>query len=164
MKTLNKTRESDITYLLSLFTASTLHEWHQLVRQLYVQQHVGDKETQIKEIQGVMRVVMDMRDNLISNRMTHADAKETQQKVTSFMDLINNRTGLDLVVRDEEGNILSPLRYCLKTICIQTIYFQISLNKLMDSHSNLTLIGTPLSKCIVNIRKVQRTSMINQLS
>ena len=53
---------------------------------------------------------MDMRDSLISNRMTHADAKETQQKVTSFMDLINNRTGLDLVVRDEEGNVLSPLR------------------------------------------------------
>ena len=81
-----------------------------MVRQLYVQQHIGDKETQIKEIQGVMRVVMDMRDSLISNRMTHADAKETQQKVTSFMDLINNRTGLDLVVRDEEGNVLSPLR------------------------------------------------------
>ena len=101
-----------------MFSASTLHEWHQLVRQLYVQQHVGDKETQIKEIQGVMRVVMDMRDNLISNRMTHADAKETQQKVTSFMDLINNRTGLDLVVRDEEGNILSPLRYSCKIVYI----------------------------------------------
>ena len=52
---------------------------------------------------------MDMRDSLISNRMTHADAKETQQKVTSFMDLLNHRQGLDLVVRDEEGNVLSPL-------------------------------------------------------
>ena len=89
--------------------ASTLHEWHQIVRQLYVQQHIGDKEQQIKEMQGIMRVVMDMRDNLIANRMTHADAKETQQKVTSFMDLLNHRQGLDLVVRDEEGNVLSPL-------------------------------------------------------
>ena len=54
---------------------------------------------------------MDHRDSLISNRMTHADAKETQQKVTSFMDLVNSRTNLDLVVRDEEGNVLSALRY-----------------------------------------------------
>ena len=58
-----------------------------------------------------MRVVMDLRDSLISNRMTHADAKETQQKVTSKMDLINSRQHLDLVVRDEEGNVLSALRY-----------------------------------------------------
>ena len=58
-----------------------------------------------------MRVVMDLRDSLISNRMTHADAKETQQKVTSKMDLINSRQNLDLVVRDEEGNVLSALRY-----------------------------------------------------
>ena len=58
-----------------------------------------------------MRVVMDLRDRLISNRMTHADAKETQQKVTSKMDLINSRQHLDLVVRDEEGNVLSALRY-----------------------------------------------------
>ena len=54
---------------------------------------------------------MDLRDRLISNRMTHADAKETQQKVTSKMDLINSRQHLDLVVRDEEGNVLSALRY-----------------------------------------------------
>ena len=54
---------------------------------------------------------MDLRDSLISNRMTHADAKETQQKVTSKMDLINSRQNLDLVVRDEEGNVLSALRY-----------------------------------------------------
>ena len=54
---------------------------------------------------------MDHRDSLISNRMTHADAKETQQKVTSKMDLINSRQHLDLVVRDEEGNVLSALRY-----------------------------------------------------
>ena len=82
-----------------------------MIRNLYVQQHLEDKESQIKEMMGIMRVVMDMRDNLISNRMTHADAKETQQKVTSFMDLLNNRQGLDLVVRDDEGNVLSPLRW-----------------------------------------------------
>ena len=58
-----------------------------------------------------MRVVMDLRDRLISNRMTHADAKETQQKLISMMDLINSRQHLDLVVRDEEGNVLSALRY-----------------------------------------------------
>ena len=54
---------------------------------------------------------MDLRDRLISNRMTHADAKETQQKLISMMDLINSRQHLDLVVRDEEGNVLSALRY-----------------------------------------------------
>ena len=27
------------------------------------------------------------------------------------MDLVNSRTNLDLVVRDEEGNVLSALRY-----------------------------------------------------
>ena len=53
---------------------------------------------------------MDMRDNLIANRMTHADAKETQQRVTTFLDLLNHRQGLDLVVRDEDGNKLSPFR------------------------------------------------------
>ena len=78
---------------------------------MYVQQHVGDKEQQIKEMQGIMRTVMDMRDNLIANRMTHADAKETQQRVTTFLDLLNHRQGLDLVVRDEDGNKLSPFRY-----------------------------------------------------
>ena len=57
-----------------------------------------------------MRHVMDARDNLIANRMTHADAKESQQRVTGYMDFLNHEQGLDLVVRDEEGNVLSPLR------------------------------------------------------
>ena len=95
-------------YLYLCYLAATVHEWHSIVRDLYVQQHIGDKEQQIKEMQGIMRVVMDHRDNLIANRMTHADTKNTQQRVTNFMDLLNQRQGLDFVVRDEEGNVLSP--------------------------------------------------------
>ena len=101
---------------------------------------------------------MDHRDSLISNRMTHADAKETQQKVTSFMDLVNSRTNLDLVVRDEEGNVLSALRY------VSSIRNQIEKFKGMTSiwkkvvKSEFVLTETLLSKCIASIRKVPKMS------
>ena len=102
---------------------------------------------------------MDHRDSLISNRMTHADAKETQQKVTSFMDLVNSRTNLDLVVRDEEGNVLSALRY-VSSIRNHIKKFKGCLELKFEKFvkSEFVLTETPLSKCIASIRKVPKMS------
>lgn len=84
--------------------SAMLREWNFYFRDRFLH---GDTEV-LSLLKAIMKEVIIMRTSLIGMKMTREEVKETQRKVTTKMDFLNHRLGLDLVVRDPEGNILSP--------------------------------------------------------
>uniref|UniRef100_A0A7N6B3Z0 Dedicator of cytokinesis 2 n=1 Tax=Anabas testudineus TaxID=64144 RepID=A0A7N6B3Z0_ANATE len=85
---------------------TTLREWGSIWKQLFV----GNKETHVKQVQRLMWELMEWRSQLLSGTLPSDEFKELKQKVTSKIDYGNKILELDLVVRDEDGNILDPER------------------------------------------------------
>ena len=85
---------------------SALFEWDAILRDLFAK---GEEKSApvIKVIQDIMREVMTMRDLLVANKMTRLEVKALQRKVITKMVFLNHQLELDLVVRDQEGNIMS---------------------------------------------------------
>ena len=88
---------------------SSLKEWHEIMLQKYVEVQKASA-SQVHIIRGIMRDVTSMRSSLATGKLTEEEAKETRQKVVSKTDFLNSRLGLDLVVRDTNGNVLRPER------------------------------------------------------
>ncbi|KAJ0050076.1 hypothetical protein NL108_011796, partial [Boleophthalmus pectinirostris] len=83
---------------------TTLREWGTMWKQLYV----SNKEARVKQVQRLMCELMEWRSQLLSGTLPTDEFKELKQKVTSKIDYGNKILELDLVVRDENGNILDP--------------------------------------------------------
>ncbi|KAJ0002424.1 hypothetical protein NQD34_007573 [Periophthalmus magnuspinnatus] len=83
---------------------TTLREWGTIWKQLYV----SNKEARVKQVQRLMWELMEWRSQLLSGTLPTDEFKELKQKVTSKIDYGNKILELDLVVRDENGNILDP--------------------------------------------------------
>uniref|UniRef100_A0A8C7XUG5 Dedicator of cytokinesis 2 n=1 Tax=Oryzias sinensis TaxID=183150 RepID=A0A8C7XUG5_9TELE len=77
---------------------TTLREWGTIWKQLFVQ------------VERLMWELMEWRSQLLSGTLPSDEFKELKQKVTSKIDYGNKILELDLVVRDEDGNILDPER------------------------------------------------------
>uniref|UniRef100_A0A8C9SSM2 Dedicator of cytokinesis 2 n=1 Tax=Scleropages formosus TaxID=113540 RepID=A0A8C9SSM2_SCLFO len=75
---------------------TTLREWGSIWKQLYV--------VSLR----LMWDLMEWRSQLLSGTLPSDEFKELKQKVTSKIDYGNKILELDLVVRDENGNILDP--------------------------------------------------------
>uniref|UniRef100_A0A8C6KJH5 Dedicator of cytokinesis 2 n=1 Tax=Nothobranchius furzeri TaxID=105023 RepID=A0A8C6KJH5_NOTFU len=80
---------------------TTLREWGSIWKQLFVVQTM-------KQVQRLMWELMEWRSQLLSGTLPSDEFKELKQKVTSKIDYGNKILELDLVVRDEDGNILEP--------------------------------------------------------
>uniref|UniRef100_A0A3Q1IG54 Dedicator of cytokinesis 2 n=1 Tax=Anabas testudineus TaxID=64144 RepID=A0A3Q1IG54_ANATE len=80
---------------------TTLREWGSIWKQLF---------THVKQVQRLMWELMEWRSQLLSGTLPSDEFKELKQKVTSKIDYGNKILELDLVVRDEDGNILDPER------------------------------------------------------
>ncbi|XP_032411020.1 LOW QUALITY PROTEIN: dedicator of cytokinesis 2 [Xiphophorus hellerii] len=83
---------------------TTLREWGTIWKQLFV----SNKHGRVKQVQRLMWDLMEWRSQLLSGTLPNDEFKELKQKVTSKIDYGNKILELDLVVRDEDGNILDP--------------------------------------------------------
>nr|XP_013809071.1 PREDICTED: dedicator of cytokinesis protein 2 [Apteryx mantelli mantelli] len=83
---------------------TTLWEWGSIWKQLYV----ANKKERFQQVQSMMYDLMEWRSQLLSGTLPKDELKELKQKVTSKIDYGNKILELDLIVRDEDGNILDP--------------------------------------------------------
>uniref|UniRef100_A0A8C7E989 Dedicator of cytokinesis 2 n=1 Tax=Nothoprocta perdicaria TaxID=30464 RepID=A0A8C7E989_NOTPE len=83
---------------------TTLWEWGSIWKQLYV----ANKNERFQQVQSMMCDLMEWRSQLLSGTLPKDELKELKQKVTSRIDYGNKILELDLIVRDEDGNILDP--------------------------------------------------------
>ncbi|KAL4631173.1 dedicator of cytokinesis protein 2 [Arapaima gigas] len=83
---------------------TTLREWGSIWKQLYV----ANQKERVRQVQRLMCDLMEWRSQLLSGTLPSDEFKELKQKVTSKIDYGNKILELDLVVRDENGNILDP--------------------------------------------------------
>ncbi|KFB45954.1 AGAP004320-PA-like protein [Anopheles sinensis] len=80
---------------------TVLREWQFLYRQLYLSTHPS-----FKRIQSKMLELIRLRSQLLSGNLPVDEMKNIKLKATSEIDTGNKILNLDMVVRDESGNIL----------------------------------------------------------
>ncbi|KAI5175063.1 Dedicator Of Cytokinesis Protein 1 [Manis pentadactyla] len=83
---------------------TTLREWSTIWRQLYVQ----DNREMFRSVQHMIYDLIEWRSQILSGTLPQDELKELKKKVTAKIDYGNRILDLDLVVRDEDGNILDP--------------------------------------------------------
>ena len=93
---------------------SVLREWNTHLREKFRQS--GDVSVlpddqniaaMPSEISGIMNEVMSRRKALVGGKLTLVERQEEQRRVNSKIDFLNGRLGMDLVVRDENGDRLT---------------------------------------------------------
>uniref|UniRef100_A0A452TD12 C2 DOCK-type domain-containing protein n=1 Tax=Ursus maritimus TaxID=29073 RepID=A0A452TD12_URSMA len=83
---------------------STLREWAVIWRKLYV----SNKVTLFRQLQQMTYCLIEWRSQILSGTLPKDELAELKKKVTAKIDHGNRMLGLDLVVRDDNGNILDP--------------------------------------------------------
>ncbi|XP_058526020.1 dedicator of cytokinesis protein 5 [Ochotona princeps] len=83
---------------------STLREWAVIWRKLYV----DNKITLFRQLQQMTYSLIEWRSQILSGTLPKDELAELKKKVTAKIDHGNRMLGLDLVVRDDNGNILDP--------------------------------------------------------
>ncbi|XP_031416415.1 dedicator of cytokinesis protein 1 isoform X3 [Clupea harengus] len=83
---------------------TTLREWASIWRDLYV----GDKREMFNSVRDMIYDLIEWRSQILSGTLPQDELTELKQKVTSKMDYGNKYLDLDLVVRNQDGNILDP--------------------------------------------------------
>ncbi|KAM5309666.1 dedicator of cytokinesis protein 5 isoform 2-T3 [Glossophaga mutica] len=83
---------------------STLREWAVIWRKLYVH----NKVTLFRRLQQMTYSLIEWRSQILSGTLPKDELAELKKKVTAKIDHGNRMLGLDLVVRDDNGNILDP--------------------------------------------------------
>ncbi|XP_047404390.1 dedicator of cytokinesis protein 5 [Sciurus carolinensis] len=82
----------------------TLREWAVIWRSLYV----NNKVTLFRQLQQMTYSLIEWRSQILSGTLPKDELAELKKKVTAKIDHGNRMLGLDLVVRDDNGNILDP--------------------------------------------------------
>uniref|UniRef100_A0A452HLC3 C2 DOCK-type domain-containing protein n=1 Tax=Gopherus agassizii TaxID=38772 RepID=A0A452HLC3_9SAUR len=83
---------------------TTLREWSIIWRQLYV----VSKIHMFHSVRHMIYDLIEWRSQILSGTLPQDELKELKKKVTAKIDYGNRILDLDLVVRDEDGNILDP--------------------------------------------------------
>uniref|UniRef100_UPI00398F6CFE dedicator of cytokinesis protein 2-like isoform X2 n=1 Tax=Pristiophorus japonicus TaxID=55135 RepID=UPI00398F6CFE len=83
---------------------TTLREWSNIWKQLYMTAQIS----KFRQVTSMMCDLMERRSQLLSGTLPQDELKELKQEVTTKIDFGNKMLELDLVVRDENGNILDP--------------------------------------------------------
>uniref|UniRef100_A0A8B9QR63 Dedicator of cytokinesis 1 n=1 Tax=Apteryx owenii TaxID=8824 RepID=A0A8B9QR63_APTOW len=84
---------------------TTLREWSIIWRQLYV---VSIHAENYLRVRHMIYDLIEWRSQILSGTLPQDELKELKKKVTAKIDYGNRILDLDLVVRDEDGNILDP--------------------------------------------------------
>ncbi|XP_053406382.1 dedicator of cytokinesis protein 1-like [Mercenaria mercenaria] len=82
---------------------SVVREWCIYWKNQYV-----EDDPDFNKVQDMIHDLLIWRKEITSRKITAEQLKDLKQKVSAKIDLGNALLGLDLVVRDEEGNILNP--------------------------------------------------------
>lgn len=82
---------------------SVLREWGQIGQELY-----RTHDHKWRGVYLLMRDLMSNRSKMLTGTLTLDEIRELKHALTSQIDFGNNLLGLDMVVRDELGNILNP--------------------------------------------------------
>uniref|UniRef100_A0AAX7UXY5 Dedicator of cytokinesis 5 n=1 Tax=Astatotilapia calliptera TaxID=8154 RepID=A0AAX7UXY5_ASTCA len=85
---------------------ATLREWAQIWQKLFIALHSSEERT----VQQMAYSLIEYRSQIVSGTLPKDDLVELKKKVTAKIDYGNRILGLDLVVRDEAGNMLNPDR------------------------------------------------------
>ncbi|XP_004701293.1 dedicator of cytokinesis protein 1 [Echinops telfairi] len=93
---------SDLPLIQEVTT--TLREWSTIWRQLYVQ----DNREMFRSVRHMIYDLLEWRSQILSGTLPQDELKELKKKITAKIDYGNRILDLDLVVRDEDGNILDP--------------------------------------------------------
>uniref|UniRef100_F6UKH4 Dedicator of cytokinesis 5 n=1 Tax=Ornithorhynchus anatinus TaxID=9258 RepID=F6UKH4_ORNAN len=83
---------------------STLREWAVIWHKLYV----DNKVIMFRQLQQMIYSLIEWRSQILSGTLPKDELAELKKKVTAKIDHGNRMLGLDLVVRDQDGNILDP--------------------------------------------------------
>ncbi|XP_078522728.1 dedicator of cytokinesis protein 5 [Lissotriton helveticus] len=83
---------------------TTLREWAVIWHKLYV----NDDKTLFRHVQQMTYSLIEWRSQILSGTLPKDELAELKKKVTAKIDYGNRILGLDLVVRDENGNIIDP--------------------------------------------------------
>nr|KAF6309568.1 dedicator of cytokinesis 5 [Pipistrellus kuhlii] len=83
---------------------ATLREWAVIWRKLYV----TNKVSLFRRLQQMTYSLIEWRSQILSGTLPKDELAELKKKVTAKIDHGNRMLGLDLVVRDDNGNILDP--------------------------------------------------------
>ncbi|KAJ7356302.1 Dedicator of cytokinesis protein 2 [Desmophyllum pertusum] len=83
---------------------SVLREWGAMWKQVYLRK----EETLFHDVKSLMLELMDWRRQILAKALPVDQLKQLKQRVTQTIDYGNRTLGLDLVVRDPEGNIINP--------------------------------------------------------
>uniref|UniRef100_A0A8C5SLI7 C2 DOCK-type domain-containing protein n=1 Tax=Laticauda laticaudata TaxID=8630 RepID=A0A8C5SLI7_LATLA len=83
---------------------TTLREWSTIWRQLYIQDH----REMFRNVRHMIYDLIEWRSQILSGTLPQDELKELKKKVTAKIDYGNRILDLDLVVRDDDGNILDP--------------------------------------------------------
>ncbi|XP_063609034.1 dedicator of cytokinesis protein 1-like isoform X2 [Penaeus indicus] len=82
---------------------AVLREWGVLLRKLYV-----DRKPNFSLVRDTMLELIAHRSKILSGQLPGDELKQLKHRITRGIDRVNARLGLDLVVRDDHGNILNP--------------------------------------------------------
>ncbi|KAK1342411.1 hypothetical protein QTO34_015176 [Cnephaeus nilssonii] len=88
---------------------ATLREWAVIWRKLYVHIPASQQQGQsFRRLQQMTYSLIEWRSQILSGTLPKDELAELKKKVTAKIDHGNRMLGLDLVVRDDNGNILDP--------------------------------------------------------
>ncbi|XP_070212219.1 dedicator of cytokinesis protein 1-like isoform X7 [Littorina saxatilis] len=83
-----------------------LREWHVIWKQLFM-----DKSPDVEKVKKMILDLIDWRSKLLTRKYTVDEQRGIQQQVTNLIDSGNALLRLDLVVRDDHGNVLDPTKH-----------------------------------------------------
>ncbi|XP_069941837.1 dedicator of cytokinesis protein 1 isoform X2 [Cherax quadricarinatus] len=80
---------------------AVLREWGVLLRKLYL-----ERSKDFTLLRDTMKELIALRSRILSGQLPGDELKQLKYRITHGIDQVNAQLGLDLVVRDESGNIL----------------------------------------------------------
>ncbi|XP_049823522.1 dedicator of cytokinesis protein 1 isoform X5 [Aethina tumida] len=119
-------REPPITHEIS----SVLREWGYHWKNLYIQQ-----SNKFEEIKNKIYDLLSQRSKILSGTLPVDELKRVTKQATEAIDEGNKTLGLDLVVRDKDGNIIDPD----VTSTIQLYYHHKNATERMSSRSKVVV-------------------------
>ena len=88
-------------------STAMLREWGRMMRDIYVRRDRKIFQT-IGQFSEIISDQIAIRASLICGKLPREEIRDLRSKLTKQMDLLNHHLHLDLVVRDNDGNILDP--------------------------------------------------------
>uniref|UniRef100_A0A8C5J8E0 Dedicator of cytokinesis 1 n=1 Tax=Junco hyemalis TaxID=40217 RepID=A0A8C5J8E0_JUNHY len=133
---------------------TTLREWSIIWRQLYVQ----DNREMFRSVRHMIYDLIEWRSQILSGTLPQDELKELKKKVTAKIDYGNRILDLDLVVRDEDGNILDPEQTSTISLFraheIASKQVEERLQEEKTDPENLSFAATPSFALFVNLKNV----------